>query len=345
MIEFEKESQPDPNQSKPIKPRSKTKKSRLGKDQETKSQVQMSGGLIGWLHAHGNVLDLAISAFTFLVVACFGTFLLFKQNSLLESQNSLLESQNKLVKNQMYLAEADRRGALIVLMSNIMDKVDHEIENQKKSFLTKDVLNHKYTLSESLIGQIAALSHTFQPYRYIENDTLIEYPLSPERGQLFRTLLSLPIEDQTLQDIYKLSNFAWAELGGIDLSFKYLVTVPLAAGNLFEANLENSNLQNAFIPEINLTRSNMFESDLTNANLANSNLSECDLSYTNFTNANLTGVKFDDALLNYTNFTNANLRDVDFRSVYSLYECKGINDSLLKSLRISNPELFKDPYN
>lgn len=51
---------------------------------------------------------------------------------LLMNQNELLQNQNTLIQRQMLLEEASRRSALFVLMSNIMDKVDAEIENQKK---------------------------------------------------------------------------------------------------------------------------------------------------------------------------------------------------------------------
>lgn len=50
---------------------------------------------------------------------------------LLMNQNDLLNSQNALIQRQMSLEEANRRSALVVLMSNIMDKVDREIERQQ----------------------------------------------------------------------------------------------------------------------------------------------------------------------------------------------------------------------
>jgi hypothetical protein len=112
-----------------------------------------------------------------------GTLLLMNQNKLLEGQNKLLESQNELIQNQMYQNEASRRGALIVLMSNIMDKVDDEISSQKN----KNPQLKEFNLSQSLIGQIAALSHSFKPYKFLKGDTIVGEELSPERGQLLIT--------------------------------------------------------------------------------------------------------------------------------------------------------------
>ncbi|MCE7924166.1 MAG: hypothetical protein DYG98_14025 [Haliscomenobacteraceae bacterium CHB4] len=85
---------------------------------------------------------------------------------LLMNQNELLNNQNALIQRQMSLEEANRRSALIVLMSNIMDKVDREIEEQKR-INPKDTV---FSLSQSLIGQIAALSHSFKPYRYLNGE-------------------------------------------------------------------------------------------------------------------------------------------------------------------------------
>ena len=108
---------------------------------------------------------------------------------LLLNQNELLNNQNTLIQRQMSLEEASRRSALILLMSNILDKVDREIEEQKRTNPRDSV----FTLSKSLIGQIVALSHSFKPYRYLEGDSLISKPLSPERGQLLITLTRLPL--------------------------------------------------------------------------------------------------------------------------------------------------------
>ena len=88
---------------------------------------------------------------------------------LLVNQNELLQNQNQLIKNQMSLEEASRRGALVMLMSNIFDKVDDEIAEQKAEMRRKGKVvtdSTKYSISQSLIGQIAALSFSFKPYKF-----------------------------------------------------------------------------------------------------------------------------------------------------------------------------------
>ena len=107
-------------------------------------------GLVAWIGQHWQFV------LTF-IIACIGSWLLVNQNDLLENQNTLIQ-------RQMSLEEASRRSALVMLMSNIMDKVDDEIKEQKSELRSKGISKAvvdtmKFSLSQSLIGQIAALSH------------------------------------------------------------------------------------------------------------------------------------------------------------------------------------------
>lgn len=182
-----------------------------------------------------------------------GTLLLMNQNELLEAQNIKIDSQTELMNQQMFLSEASRRSALVVLMSNIMDKVDTEIESQQKGLSFKQKEKRKYKLSQSLIGQIAALSYSFKPYRYMEGGSLIEKPLSPERGQLLITLTLLPLDTATLKKIYQSATFQWADLQDADLEKADLRGVILSSANLREVNLSGANLSGANLSEADLS--------------------------------------------------------------------------------------------
>ena len=151
---------------------------------------------------------------------------------LLMNQNELLNNQNALIQRQMSLEEANRRSALIVLMSNIIDKADKEIEGQQKGLSKSAHEKKRYTLSQSLIGQIAALSHSFKPYRYMEGDTLISWPLSPERGQLLITITSLPLDTTTFISIYGTATFQKADLKKAILFDRYLSGADLSGADL-----------------------------------------------------------------------------------------------------------------
>lgn len=273
-----------------------------------------------------------------------GTILLINQNELLEAQNKkiddqtgLLKAQNELVSRQMQLEEANRRSALIVLMSNIMDKVDREIESQQVGLSRTLKEQRKYSLSQSLIGQIAALSHSFKPYRYMEGDSLIERPLSPERGQLLITLTLLPLDTSTFRKIFQSSNFAYANLrgakltganlnganlenanlSGADLSDSELIATSLDWADLSYSTLIDANLHEASLMEANLYFTNLISADLTGAYFSGAEYRERDdfskefLNGANLEKANLSGADLSGAFLNHVNFRHANLTNVD----------------------------------
>ncbi|MBN8681875.1 MAG: pentapeptide repeat-containing protein [Chitinophagales bacterium] len=289
-----------------------------------------------------------------------GTLLLMNQNQLLEEQNKkigiqteLMQQQTALAKQQMLLSEASRRSALVVLMSNIMDKVDKEIENQQKGLSLKQKENRKYKLSQSLIGQIAALSHSFKPYLFMDVDTLIGKPLSPERGQLLITLTRLPLDTQTLYKIYDVSTFANSELSGAELSGADLQGIDLRDANLNGANLRKSNLCNALLHHISFGRG----ADLTLANLSSTKLFSASFIGTSLISANLSNAELGSAFFELVEFRNANLKGTDLshtifkftwdgptvpqlKECKSLYRSKGIPDSTLTQLRQTHPHLF-----
>ncbi len=314
-----------------------------------------------------------------------GTLLLMNQNELLEAQNikidsqtNLMRKQTELAQQQMSLDEASRRSALVVLMSNIMDKVDREIESQQKGLSFKQKEKRKYQLSQSLIGQIAALSHSFKPYRYLQGDTLIERPLSPERGQLLITLTLLPLDTATLHKIYYSATFESADLQGAELQNADLRGVKLENAdisnanlrgvNLFNANLINSDMTGTFLSYsdlrkakftfakmlgVNLRGANLQESILAVANLIGAKFGRADLS-----GANLSGADFLQAEWAEKNIIEANLNNVDFTGANfkrsklyvvqlsksrSLYECENLHDSLKLLLQQSHPQLFQAP--
>ena len=77
--------------------------------------------------------------------------LLKAQNLKIDDQTTLLKSQTEVAKRQMLLEEASRRSNLVVLMSNIMDKVDREIEaQQSKGFSRKTSGKSHYSLEPLL---------------------------------------------------------------------------------------------------------------------------------------------------------------------------------------------------
>jgi uncharacterized protein YjbI with pentapeptide repeats len=256
---------------------------------------------------------------------------------LLINQNELLSNQNTLIQRQMSLEEANRRSSLVVLMSNIMDKVDDEINRQRTS---KDNDKTRYKLSASLIGQIAALSHSFKPYRYMDGDSLIEKPLSPERGHLLITLTRLPLDIRTFDAIYKSATFQLAvlqntrldstNLRGADLRGANLSYANLSWADLREADLRYANLSGADLTWADLKDDDLFDNDyfleafsgadlgganLNKANLNRANLSGIDLKYVDLMDIDLRGVDLTGVDLKELNLKRMNLRGMDLRGV------------------------------
>ena len=174
-----------------------------------------------------------------------GSVLIFKQNDLLNTQNERIDLQNNLL-------EAERRSSLIFLMSNVLDKVDDEIKEQRDDFKRKlesvpDSV--KYSLSKPLISRIVALSRSLRPYRMMEGDTLSEL-VSPERGQLFISLMENGLDSLTQNTIMENGDFSYTVIGKIDLS---------------GAELSQANLRGAYLHETNLVWADLIWADLSRA--------------------------------------------------------------------------------
>lgn len=93
-----------------------------------------------------------------LALASVTTFLLFKQNQLLEIQNSRITQQ-------LFLQEADRRSSLVYLFSDLMKAINLELSNDY-------LRNERRDLSPQLLGRIISITSRLKPYRYLENGEL-----------------------------------------------------------------------------------------------------------------------------------------------------------------------------
>lgn len=276
-----------------------------------------------------------------------GTLLLVNQNELLQNQNNLvanqtelLTRQNKLIENQMSLEEASRRGSLVMLMSNIFDKVDDEIAMQKAEMIRRGKKvndDTKFTISQSLIGQIAALSQAFKPYRFMDGDTLIGKPLSPERGQLLMTICGLPLDTATLDRIFANCPFIDSDLRGVYLNNTYL------SG----AYLDGSDFSNGYLHESILRKALLFEAKLTGVFLDHANLSDASMFNADLQEAHVEGTNVKD-----TKFIGANFSSVDLSKVVNLsneqvitartlYKCELPKNINVEKLKKEKPELFR----
>lgn len=191
--------------------------------------------------------------------------------------NSLLGKQNVLVEKQTFLAEAERRAALIYELTSILDEIDEELDERKpEGNGLSDVV-----FSDRLSGRVVALSRSLRPYRYLDPEsgelTDKSRPLSPERAQL---LLSLIGANAALTDLrVKGADFSRADLRG---------------AYLLGAKLPNQRFAFADFSGANLSAADLSSSDLRSARLVGANLSGATINEANLEDADLTGADLRD---------------------------------------------------
>ncbi|OJJ21305.1 hypothetical protein BKI52_12135 [marine bacterium AO1-C] len=342
---------------------------------------KMAYAKYSWLKMRGFIISSTMALFVGFG-GLLGVFMIFKQNDLIENQNKLLTSQTKQAEAQTQLAEATRRSSLVFLMSNIMDKVDEEIRNDTLypyslklpqilfdslwSLPAKKVdslvrLIPKKQLSTQLEGRIVALSRSLKPYKYIEGDSLILKPLSPERAQLLVSLIASKVH---LKYLYAQCTFAYADLKNASLPLANLRKINLADANLSQADLrrailkgaflKNTNLtetnlggaylREAYLSHANLTRVNLHKADLTKAvltksNLKKANLTRADLGGSYLIGVDLRGADLEGASFNNAELINANLQRLDLTKV----DLRGtdLREADLREARLPNIPQFQ----
>lgn len=211
-----------------------------------------------------------------ILLALLPASILFLQTRILYQQNVLIGKQNTRLDQQTYLQEAERRSSLVFLFSNIMDAIDKELKEDIGEKGKRD-------LSPQLVGRIVALSTRLKPYRYLDGDSLIKEPLSPERGQLLISLIQSQLDTNlTLPIIFKNGDFSFSDI-------------------------KNGNFKDAYLKNINLQYSNLYNATFQNANISKANLANCYSGHTSFALADLRQSNLNDNNLNSANFSKANL--------------------------------------
>lgn len=206
------------------------------------------------------------------VIALVPICLLYQQNQKIEAQNNLFINQNQLAKEQSFLAEASRRSSLVFMMSNIMDKIDDELNSNKAN---EEPYHESRKISNVTIGRLAALSQSMKPINYMDSDSIIGKSLSPERGQLLLSLANCFLSKETYKSIYAKCNFEYADLKNARLNHLYLKGARLKGANFSDADLSS----------INLSEADLSDCNFNGADLKSANLSKADLRWIDLTNS------------------------------------------------------------
>lgn len=215
------------------------------------------------------------------------SILIFRQNKFYKIQ---AQQQNEQLAQQSALLEASRNSNLIVLMNQLSDQIAEELNN-----------NPGRSLREETITRIAALNHSFRPYRYLKGDSLSEKKLSPERGQLLILLATLNMDSSSFNSLKRQVSFSGADLEKADLN-----GIDLRGADLSQANLKEAELNGADLSQANLEGANLWGSNLRNVNLRQANLQNTDFGW-----ANVIGADLRKADLNGASFVAAKLTKAD----------------------------------
>jgi uncharacterized protein YjbI with pentapeptide repeats len=295
----------------------------MGLNKEEKERIKNDIPTLLDLHFMGRINTYISKVFIGAFSIAFG----FLSTIVLLEQNKKIEIQNQRLNQQLYLQEAERRSSLVFLFSNIMDAINNEL---KEDYAKDNIRN----LSPQLIGRIISLSHRLEPYQYLDADTLIGMPLSPERGQLLINLVESQLDTLSYKKIWLKTDFSYSDLKGILFEDTvYLVGINLERSNLTEATLKgarlnHANLSNALMTNINLERSN-----ISHGNLANALLTEANLANSNLTNINLNSIYANSINLNNTILKNGTLNRANIRN--SL-----ITNSNLNNIEMNNATII-----
>ena len=197
------------------------------------------------------------------ITALVGLYFAYQANSLLNGQNELLATQTRhlqvqteQIEMQTALSEATRRASLNFELANILQGISDQTSSIKEG-------DHHAAikLSNGLYGRIVALSRNLKPYHYLNDDgTLIERPLSPERGQLLIALHASGVDlSPVARDIdFTASDLERANLRGADLS-----DMVMSKSNLNGADLSKSSLRGTDLRDADLRNANLIFSDLS----------------------------------------------------------------------------------
>jgi uncharacterized protein YjbI with pentapeptide repeats len=215
------------------------------------------------------------------------SFMIYRQNLAFEAQT---RSQDQRIWQQSELIESIKKSSQVILMGNVLDKVDEELKN-----------NPQGPLSSATIARVVALSYTFKPYASFAGDSLSKARLSPERGQLLLALSLMNIDSVSFAKIKQGAIFFGADLGDADLS-----GADLSGVNLREANLRGANLSGANLKGADLKEANLWGANLNNAQLGGANLNRADARWAELNGADMRG-----AYLNGIDLTSAKLQQAD----------------------------------
>ena len=254
------------------------------------------------------IIWIFVAAFI-MVGGLLSSILIQQQSKFIKSQ---LQKQNNKIQQQSELMESVRKSNMVILMNDILDKVDDELKNRTDGKLS----------DKTIASIVAAFNYSFTPYSYWERDSLSEKKLSPEKGQLLLALCTKNIDSSSFNKIKLKAHFSGADLREGDLR-----GVDLSGADLKDADLSGANLSGASLKGADLRKTNLWGAHANKANLVGADLRRSVLRW-----AEMNEIKLDSANLNGADLTNAQLRKADLRG--ATFHVAKLNGALLNEANL-----------
>jgi len=237
---------------------------------------------------------------------------------LAEKNKSHAQLYQMEMEQQATLIEATRDSGQMVLMGNLLDKIDEELKD-----------NPARILSDETIERIEALSYTFQSHPYVEGDSASIKNRNPGRGYLLLTLSKLKLDSASMQKILNQTSFAGAALREADLKGANLVGADLRGADLREANLQGANMSGA-----NLKGANLWGAKMQEAKMDSADLTRADVRWSDLNGADLKKV-----ILHEADLTSAQLRRSDLRG--AVLQWADFTGAFLDDANLDSADLFR----
>ncbi len=271
-------------------------------------------------------------------------FLFEEQNKLIEKQSDLLIEQNERLKQQNFLQEASRRNSSAILLSNVIDGINNDLESDYQKNSIRD-------LSPQTIASIIAIANQFKPYKYFENDDLIENPLSPERGQLLIFLYESNLDIATYDIIFGKANFAYSDVKNSVFQKAYFKNARLEGSNFSESKIYHSNFAGTNLEDADFSDSEVFFSNFDFSRFFGVKVSGTKLLKPHFRGTRFSGTIFDGIWVNESLAELYSRQNKDFIEIYEKNKDKVHEDEDIQYLFMLSTEIdflkkfydYKDP--
>ncbi len=259
------------------------------------------------------------------------TILLSKQNRLIseqqkfqeevsKQQNAIMETQNNLILRQIKEAEEATQQTLFASrLANLKRLIRDAADNRRK---------RNRELNGAAIAEMASFTKTLEPSELERGPNESQVEVSPEKGDLLKTLVAANLAEDTYQKIFGDTDFSYAYLQQADLHGAYLQNV-----NLNNAYLILSKLREADLQFIQLKGAFLRGAFFTRALLGRANLTGVDAQDASFNQAKLIS-----ATLSAADLRGADLREADLRQ--STLHGANLAGALLDGARVDSPDWF-----